>query len=1018
MSYSKHTWQTGELVSSQWLNHMEEGINDIDNTEIPELTRGLKGAKVTLTLSDNGRFKINRYVSSGYRTQLIWKGYIYITSADGSYGRKSIAASLATANQINSDSGYNYASYNETTGEITITITTDKEIVFKYSESPINAAANKIKVQERTAREITDICLLGAYYADIYGLALENYLIKQLWDNGGNTNAIPELTRGLIGAKASIMISDNGRFKINRYTGSGGTIYTQLIWTGNITLESTGGRKTIRAQDVITAVGNSYATRVYDSTTDKYTATITITTNKEIVYKYSTNTLAIQYRDTVPPDQQQWSTYDPNLQQGRDIDDICLLGTYYQDIYGLAFENHLIKQLWDGQLTRGLIGAKASIMISDNGRFKIDTDVRSGTNYRKLIWTGNITLESTGGRKTISAEQAATDIGSTYATYNRPTNTVTIEITTNKEIVYKYSTNKMAIQYRDTGMDTSWSTYDPNLQQGRDIDDICLLGTYYADVYGLALENCLEKQMWDMPPQKGITSNKATVFLSDNAKFSFFLETILTGSGAIDNWNKQISWSNWLYININNGVLDNTRITLMPGPRTDYPNNPDVKTQLVADQASNQVSYNSSTKKVTVTVAHNHEIVYNISTNSLHYQWIEGRKIDDIVLIGSYYQTTYGLIWDEMNRRAVQDSLNSAPYTGLFTNWETPLKRYHALFRGKNDIESFAFYTDSHVMGFSDSGYYEHYYTQYVKQVQKIYNSSACNFIMNGGDWLNSHTSHNEALHRLGMIKGFTKSMMRNHHFLVGNHDTNYHGAIVDEGTANEILPTLTHDEMNNIWFGEENTHKSYYSFDGKSTKFYCFDTWDLEQTSMGDYENEQATWFANSLLTDNPERVVCFLHGFYVDNPFEPNARPINVFANKLTEIANAFNNNSSINVDGVTYSFSSSTGKVFFFISGHTHQNRGPTTGASRTYLNHSDAYYMVNRIPCLALTTRGFRTELAIVGLFLLEYDDVNRICKLNITQADANNINGNNDSESYGCDREFTYSYDFYTNPTNP
>ena len=607
-----------------------------------------------------------------------------------------------------------------------------------------------------------------------------------------------------------------------------------------------------------------------------------------------------------------------------------------------------------------------------------------------MIWTGNITLDSTGGRKTITAKQAYNAIGDNYATYDSSTNTITITITTNKEIVYKYSRNVMAIQYRDTM--SSSSGIDPNLQQGRDIDDICLLGAYYADIYGLALENYLIKQLWDGKGELGITASKATVFLSSNGKFNFFLDTILDSqTHAISDYKKKVSWSNWLYIFYNVEFLnlpsdliyqnDGTRVKIEPYQVRDF-----------LSGYSGVVQYDANSTTVTVTISTGYELVYNLSSNSLKYQLRSNRQADDTVLLGSYYQTTYGLLWDEMNRRTIQDSFNSAPYTGLFNDWQTPLRRYHALFEGKTNVESFAFYTDSHIMGYSDNAYYEHYYMQYVKQVQKIYNTSACNFIVNGGDWLNSNTSHGEALHRLGMIRGFTNSMMRNHHLLVGNHDTNYQG-----------LERLTHAEVNNIWFAEENTHKSYYSFDTPQTKIYCFDTWDVEQgtsiSGMGAYENEQAEWFAQSLLNDDPEKVICFIHGVYrSQNDNDPN-----ILTYTLTGIANAFNTrNNSYDVNGTNYNFGSCTGRVYFFTAGHRHKPAGPTLPIAASAYKHHDNKYIINNIPCIISATRGYRTELAIVDLFLMDYDTNT----LYITHADAKNPTGADTmTDESGSDRIF-------------
>lgn len=272
-------------------------------------------------------------------------------------------------------------------------------------------------------------------------------------------------------------------------------------------------------------------------------------------------------------------------------------------------------------------------------------------------------------------------------------------------------------------------------------------------------------------------------------------------------------------------------------------------------------------------------------------------------------------------------TFNAAYHTGA-VDFATKCQQFSALMYGDSiadvdapsDCESFLFFTDTH---FTTDAMCQ----EYIAQIQKYYNSTPTTFCLNGGDWLNQNDLPAEACFKLGYIDGFMHSMFDNCHMLVGNHDTNYQGKLTPESAM--YTTRLSEQSIIDLWY---RGGKAYYEFDGASTRFFCFDT-GIENEALTAHDNygyEQAQWFVDKLTTNTATHVAIALHILWYDNITSQSMQPL---AQLVLDIAKAFNDRSSITVNGTSYSFANASGKVEFLIAGHTHR----------------DAETTINGIPC---------------------------------------------------------------------
>lgn len=231
------------------------------------------------------------------------------------------------------------------------------------------------------------------------------------------------------------------------------------------------------------------------------------------------------------------------------------------------------------------------------------------------------------------------------------------------------------------------------------------------------------------------------------------------------------------------------------------------------------------------------------------------------------------------------------------------VKEYQTKITNGLSNEAFIFFTDAHTM--------QHDYTNNINKssyqivnnylIDKIknYKDNTCvDFVIDGGDWLQDSDTEEDAKMRLGIVSGKCKTLGKCYH-LVGNHDTNYQGSA-----------TLDNETITNILFREFG--KTYYSFNGKNTKFYCLNSGLDNKTALNDFDNEQIEWLCSSLAEDNSENIAICTHIWW-------NADAKTVFSDAMTNIINTYNNRGTYG----KHNFANAKGKIKFVLSGHTHKD-----------------------------------------------------------------------------------------------
>ncbi len=301
----------------------------------------------------------------------------------------------------------------------------------------------------------------------------------------------------------------------------------------------------------------------------------------------------------------------------------------------------------------------------------------------------------------------------------------------------------------------------------------------------------------------------------------------------------------------------------------------------------------------------------------------------------------------------LEKSFNSVYHIGA-ENYVKKCQEFSALFYGDemlcieapSDFESFLFFTDPHLV--SGTGWEEKCY-EYIAQIQKYYNSTPTTFCLCAGDWIGAYDLPDEACFKLGFINGFMNSMFKNCYMLLGNHDSNYQGK--KEPEADAWTTKLSYQANINLWY--RNEKKTYFSFEGANTIFYCFDTGAERDplTARNGYGWEQALWFAHSLLKEEHKHIAISLHMLY---PF-PKEDDVQPLSGKLLDIAEAYNNRQAIEVNGECFDYSLATGRVEFLIAGHSHRDKN----------------FVINGIPCIECIHTMASLEEATFDLVFADY-----------------------------------------------
>lgn len=234
------------------------------------------------------------------------------------------------------------------------------------------------------------------------------------------------------------------------------------------------------------------------------------------------------------------------------------------------------------------------------------------------------------------------------------------------------------------------------------------------------------------------------------------------------------------------------------------------------------------------------------------------------------------------------------------------VKLFASYFDSESDFEPFLFFTDPHL---SQGTGWESEFAEYMDCLKQYHESAPIYNIFCGGDWLGNGDTRAEACWKLGYINAQMRSIADNFHLVVGNHDTNEQGRLNVE--SEKWTGALPNTVISNLWCRSHGN--PYYSFDTPKTRFFILNSG--KESYVAD--NKQYRWFADSLMANTADNIALFFH--IVRN----SSGVVQTFANTITAIAKAFNDRTTITVAEKSYNFANATGKVWFAMAGHRHED-----------------------------------------------------------------------------------------------
>lgn len=253
---------------------------------------------------------------------------------------------------------------------------------------------------------------------------------------------------------------------------------------------------------------------------------------------------------------------------------------------------------------------------------------------------------------------------------------------------------------------------------------------------------------------------------------------------------------------------------------------------------------------------------------------------------------------------------DASAYRGLYSNFVNAI-----------DGECFVFFSDPHNLG-AVNEYEAEKVLKFRDVISDAYNKTSASFVVSGGDWLNSGDTQAFACEKLGYLTGVMREKFPFYN-VVGNHDTNYQGVV---SASDPTRGDLTNECMSAIMFRKYG--HNYYAFDGDNSRCYVFDTGIDWEWQMTDYRWEQIDWFANSLINDDPQHGIVFMHIAFIDYQ-TLDVTQKSMLCENIGGIINAYNSKTTVTTNGKTYDFINCTGRVWFALCGHVHADISDTIG-----------------------------------------------------------------------------------------
>lgn len=237
-----------------------------------------------------------------------------------------------------------------------------------------------------------------------------------------------------------------------------------------------------------------------------------------------------------------------------------------------------------------------------------------------------------------------------------------------------------------------------------------------------------------------------------------------------------------------------------------------------------------------------------------------------------------------------------------------------------HDTLSFLWFTDPHSLQYNNIRDHNYNLLQQLHELRAIYENTCAKFVLCGGDWLNSGDTRAQAMKIVPRIPNLLRSEIgENTYTIIGNHDINLHG----NGGV------ISCQQLAKLWYDKD---IGYFTLNGNDWQGFMFDSGNMSDT-MDDYRWGQIDWFANQLLTNNKKHLFGAIHILYNNGEYQTNSNDETIYVptitdlyTHITEIAQAYNNRSSIQLNNSTYDFSSilqNEGAFHFIIFGHQHKD-----------------------------------------------------------------------------------------------
>lgn len=255
------------------------------------------------------------------------------------------------------------------------------------------------------------------------------------------------------------------------------------------------------------------------------------------------------------------------------------------------------------------------------------------------------------------------------------------------------------------------------------------------------------------------------------------------------------------------------------------------------------------------------------------------------------------------------------------------IEEFMAHFYESNVAESFAFFTDPHLMG-TNGTFSEEIFNSYVDVLSHTVKRTSAQYVICGGDWLKSGDTKAQASEKLGFVDGQMRSIFPEKYYpIVGNHDFNYLGV---DGEGNRLTQAnwVSAEAMHNFWFHDH--EHNYYSFKRGVSQNYVLDT-RQDYDGTGAYDKAQLDWLAARLIEDDPAHAALFFHIYRLLG--SESTIPTRILA--VGEIISAFNSHSVCTLTSETheydktYDFTNTTGHIDYSMVGHSHDDFIQTLG-----------------------------------------------------------------------------------------